>query len=82
VLVVKLVRGKLKYRIQWVGWDEDPEWYPASMLSNSPLALQRFYDNNIDLPGPPQNLQYWLDYTKNNTLPESRRTDNRPHEVT
>jgi len=82
VLAVKLVRGKLKYRIQWVGWDEDPEWYPASTLSNSPLALQRFHNDNIDLPGPPQNLQYWLDCAKNDTRPESRRTDDRPHEVT
>jgi hypothetical protein len=39
VLAVKLIRGKLKYRIKWKGWDDDPEWYPASALSNSPLAL-------------------------------------------
>jgi hypothetical protein len=25
VLAVKLTQGKLKYRIQWKGWDSDPE---------------------------------------------------------
>ena len=25
VIAVKLVRKKLKYRIQWKGWDEDPK---------------------------------------------------------
>jgi Chromo (CHRromatin Organisation MOdifier) domain len=34
VLAVKLVRGKLKYRVKWKGWDDDPNWYPASSLSN------------------------------------------------
>jgi hypothetical protein len=61
ILAVKLVRKKLKYKVQWVGWDEDPEWYPASTLSNSPLALQHFYEkysDNTELLGPPRNLQY------------------------
>jgi hypothetical protein len=53
VLAVKLVRGKLKYRVQWKGWDPDPEWYPASSLSNSPLALKDFHDKSPALPGPP-----------------------------
>jgi hypothetical protein len=39
VLVVKLLCRKLKYRIQWKGWDPDPEWYPVSLLSNSALVL-------------------------------------------
>jgi hypothetical protein len=39
VIAVKLVRNKLKYKIQWVSWDEDPVWYPALVLSNSSLAV-------------------------------------------
>ena len=58
VLVVKLVRGRLKYRIQWKGWDPDPEWYPASALSNSLLALRDFHAANPTRSGPPANLQY------------------------
>jgi hypothetical protein len=78
VIAVKLVRNKLKYRIQWVGWNKDPVWYPASVLSNSPLVLQSFHDDNIDVPGPLQNLQYWLDCAKNDTRPEPRGNDDKP----
>jgi len=78
VLAVKLVRGKLRYRIQWKGWDPDPEWYPASALSNSPLALRAFHENNPTQPGPPANLQYWLDCTLNDTYPTARHDDDKP----
>ncbi len=27
ILAVKLVRNKLKYRVKWKGWDDDPHWY-------------------------------------------------------
>jgi hypothetical protein len=57
ILAVKLVRGKLRYKIKWKGWDDDLEYYPASVLSNSPLALQRFYNTAYDKPiGRPKNL--------------------------
>ncbi len=56
ILAVKQTRGKLRYKIKWKGWDDDPEYYPASVLSNSPLALQRFHEANPDRPGPPKNL--------------------------
>jgi transposase InsO family protein len=78
VLAVKLLRGKLKYRVQWKGWDPDPEWYPASSLSNSALVLQSFHNKNPEQPGPPQNLPYWLDCTKNDILPEPYNTDGNP----
>ena len=58
VLATKLVRGKLKYQIHWKGWDKDPDWYPASTLSNSPIALQDFYKANPTRPGPLKNLPY------------------------
>ena len=77
ILAVKLVRKKLKYRAKWKGWDDDPEWYPASMFSNSPLAIQQFYTSNPDRPGPPKNLQYWLDCAKNDQFPEPRDDDDR-----
>lgn len=78
VLAVKLVRGKLRYRIQWKGWDPDPEWYPASSLSNSPIVLRDFYKSNPNRPGPPKNLQYWLDCATNDTFPEPRANDDEP----
>ncbi len=78
VLAVKLVRGKLKYQIQWKGWDHDLEWYPAEALMNSPLALRQFYKENPGRPGPPKNLDYWLDCALNDTFPEPRTGDNQP----
>jgi transposase InsO family protein/predicted aspartyl protease len=80
VLAVKLVRGKLQYRIQWKGWDPDPEWYPASALSNSPLALRNFHAKYPARPGPPANLQYWLDCAEKDEYPEARQNDNLPRE--
>jgi hypothetical protein len=76
VLAVKLTRGKLSYKIKWKGWDDDPEYYPASALSNSPLALQRFYETAYTGPiRRPKNLQYWLDCAQNDVFPETRKDD-------
>ena len=76
VLAVKRVRNKLKYRIDWKGWDPDPEWYPAATLSNSPLALQQFHQENPTLPGPPKNLPYWLECAAKDEFPDARPDDN------
>jgi transposase InsO family protein len=78
VLAVKLARGKLKYRVRWKGWDEDPDWYPASALSNSPLALRAFHEKNPTRPGPPANLQYWLDCAAKDVYPTAHQDDNKP----
>lgn len=75
VLAVKLVRNKLKYRVQWKGWDPDPKWYPASTLSNAPLLLQSFHEKNPELPGPPKNLKYWLDCALADDFPEPQDDD-------
>jgi hypothetical protein len=57
--VSKLANGKLKYQIQWVGHDEDLEWYPASDIKYAPHKLQDFHKQNPDQPEPPRNLQKW-----------------------
>jgi len=81
VLAVKIERGKLKYRIHWKGWDVDPEWYPASILSNSPIALRAFHDVNPTKPGPPKNLPYWLDCAEKDIFPDPRANDGVPQQV-
>jgi hypothetical protein len=75
VLAVKLIRGKLKYRVKWKGWDPDPDWYPASSLSNSPIALQEFHHAYPNRPGPPRNLAYWLECAQKDQFPEARVDD-------
>ena len=59
ILAVKKVRNRLKYRASWVGFDEDPEWYPASNFKYSPHKLRDFHLAHPDLPGPPQKLDEW-----------------------
>ena len=81
VLAVKLIRGKLKYKIEWKGWDPDPEWYPASALNNSPLALRDFHAANPTRPGPPVNLQYWVECATKEVYPETRQDDDEPEKV-
>ena len=77
VLAVKLVRGKLKYRVKWKGYDDDPEFYLASALRNSPLVLQQFYKANPYRPGPPANLDYWLECAQQDKFPEERNNDDK-----
>ena len=36
ILAVKQTRSKLSYRVDWLGHDEDPEWYPASDFKTTP----------------------------------------------
>ncbi|ELR08855.1 hypothetical protein GMDG_08665 [Pseudogymnoascus destructans 20631-21] len=56
ILAVRLHWKQLQYRVSWVGYDPDPEWYPASNFMNSPQKLREFHTEYPDLPGPPQEL--------------------------
>ena len=60
VLAVQKHRNKLQYRIQWTGYDEDPEWYPVENLRNAPYKLREFHRENPDKPGPPVQLEKWI----------------------
>ena len=75
VLAVKLLRNKLRYRIKWKGWDDDPKWYPVSTLRNAPMALRTFYQDNPTKKGPPKNLEYWLDCAAKDVFIETRLDD-------
>ena len=56
VLLVRIRYGRLQYRIKWVEYDEDPEWYPASNLKNAPHKIRDYYTANPPKPGPPKRL--------------------------
>lgn len=53
--------GILQYRANWLGCDEDPEFYPASNFKYSPHLLRNFHIQHPELPGPPLQLQDWID---------------------
>ena len=60
LLAVKKIRNELFYRADWLGHDEDPEWYPASDFKYAPHKLKAFHLRYPELPGPPRKLNDWL----------------------
>jgi len=60
ILAVRKKRNKLEYRVKWLGFDEDPEWYPASNLANAPHKLRDYHAANPSQPGPPEQLSDWI----------------------
>lgn len=65
VLAVRKVRSRLLYRIQWIDYDEDSEWYSASNLKYSSYQLRDFYLVNSNLSESSQHLDKWLKTWKN-----------------
>jgi hypothetical protein len=74
----KLDRGVLKYQVQWKGWDPDEEYYPAENFRNAPGALKKYHDEHPDRPGPPVNLDHWLQAAEEDTDAAVRDDDNKP----
>jgi hypothetical protein len=61
ILGSKLVSSKLKYRIKWLGADEDLEWYPCSDAMTAPHLVKAFHLRNPQAKGPPRALPKWLE---------------------
>ena len=78
ILGVRLVYQKLKYRVKQKGFDNDLNKYFIADLQNTPLALKEFHYNYPDEPGPPRNLQYWLDCAEKEIDVEDCVGDNLP----
>ena len=72
------IHWKLQYKVKWVGYDKDPQWYDTQNLRNSPLALHDFHRDNLQAPGPPKNPDYWLKCAEDDEDPEDRIDDNQP----
>jgi hypothetical protein len=77
VLAVRKRRGKLQYRVKWLGFDDDPEWYPASDLTNAPHKLRDYHTANPTKPGPPKNLQQWIRQWENDEEIDENEDDNK-----
>ena len=53
ILHSKILRGKLFYKIDWVGYDSnDQSWEPAENVSHADLAVAEFHTKFLDLPRP------------------------------
>src|SRR6266702_437648 len=70
ILACKLVRGILKYRVSWKGYDLDPTWYPVWNFIGSPQKLQEFHSCYPNVPRPPKYLNKWMEcwYSEDNKL--------------
>jgi len=51
---------KLYYRVQWLGHDPDPTWYPAENFKHAPRRLRDFHEEYPSKDGPPPQLEQWL----------------------
>ncbi len=80
ILACKLVRGTLKYRVSWKGYDPDPTWYPAWNFIGSPQKLQEFHIRYPNEPGPPKYLNEWMEcwYSEDNKLPKEHKDKSAP----
>jgi predicted aspartyl protease/transposase InsO family protein len=78
IIAVKLTKGKLYYKVKWIGYDEDYEWYPAGNFKNAPLKIQEFHDQNPERPGPPKRLREWLQANEKDEFIEEHEEDDRP----
>ena len=60
VLAVRKHCGNLQYRVQWLGYDEDLEWYPASNLKYALYKVRDFHIQHPTKPGPLKQLDKWI----------------------
>ena len=53
ILSSKILRGKLFYLIDWVGYDaNDQSWVPEANVANAADAVAAFHVAFPDMPGP------------------------------
>jgi hypothetical protein len=82
IRAVRIRWKRLEYRADWLGYDEDPTYYPASNFKYSPHLLRAFHLDNPKLPGPPARLLEWIkaydkgidnyDYLEDNSAMDTR----------
>lgn len=70
--------GRLQYRVRWVGYDIDLEWYPARLLRNAPVKVQAFHTRHPTAPGPPKRLNLWLSAAEDDVFLDYHPDDDRP----
>ena len=61
VLASRIYRGKLQYKVDWVGYDPDNTFYDAQNFIGSPFLIKDFHEKYPEAPGPPVRLQAWIE---------------------
>jgi hypothetical protein len=78
ILEVRVYRGKLQYRAKWCEYNADLTWYDASNFKNSPHKLREFHSANSTRPGPPANLETWVQCWEEDRDADDDPSDNKP----
>ena len=78
ILASKVIRGFLRYRVSWIGYDPDPAWYPAWNFVGSPQKLKEFHEKYPEQPGPPKYLDEWIKCWDSDNEPLEHRDKNAP----
>jgi hypothetical protein len=81
ILNTRVHRRKLQYRVKWLGYEEDPEWYDASNFKNSPHRLRDFHAANPSHPGPPRRLEMWVQCWEKDVDAGNHPDDNKPQKL-
>ena len=76
ILASRIWRGKLQYRAQWKGYDEDESFYNAEGFKGCPHRIRQFHEDNPIAAGPPIRLAKWLKAWEEGELIESSEEDN------
>lgn len=60
ILDSKLSYGRLRYKVKWVGYDDDSNWYYCTDVMYSPHKIRDFHIRYPVAKGPPKDLPAWI----------------------
>jgi hypothetical protein len=78
ILKSRIYYRKLQYRVKWVGYADDLEWYDASNFKNSPYKLYGFHLANPICPGPSKRQDVWIQCWEEDRDLDEHPDDNKP----
>lgn len=78
ILDARVNRRKLQYRVNWLGYEDDPVWYDAANFKNSPHKLRSFHTANPLRPGPLKRLGVWVQCWEEGRDADDHPNDNKP----
>jgi hypothetical protein len=81
ILEARVYRRKLQYRVEWLGFEDDPAWYDASNFKNSPRKLREFHTASSTFSDPPRRLAEWERCWENDIDADIHPDDNKPYRL-
>ena len=82
ILQVRCYCNELQYRVQWLGFKTDRQWYFASGFKNSPRKLREFHNANPVGLGPPVRLEEWEKCWEEDRDADDNPNDNKSEDQT